>query len=512
MELNLSFGECLSTLLEAFNIKGAKLAKGINIDPSLVYKWLRDERVPSKDSPYIQLITSYLAEHLTSSVFEQIALNLAERPENVHGDEVIIKIKDILSNAQSYSVNSKYDENRKHKFKYNNIHLLNLPYAHGTDQINIIKGTKEVLACGVELIKRATFNVCSDTILISLNSNFFSIHCCNTYLSQYKEYIKAALNNGWSIIILVMLNENINSKEKNIFEDLILSFVSRKLYIYYCDKIPDNKFGNELLIVPKTGALYCFPTQSMSQVDTAFQFHSNESIKVLTDYFFQTVSSAKPLIKTYPSQYSTDFQKLIVDTEEQLGDRFAYKGDHSTITIPVKLYEKYLVNSSKRNNDIYERIYLHQKRIDAFETQIKYYKYKDIVYKESIEKLIFKKKYCFDEDYIFEGYVPEKKDIIAHVENIIHMLQKYSNYEVALINQKPHTSFCNTYWMVKAKSCVLMESMHNNAEINGVITEQRVVNIYHDYFLKIWDNISYVKKDKSRIIEWLKSLLLQVVD
>ena len=41
-----NFGECLSELIKVFNLNGSRLAKGINVDSSLVYKWLRNERVP----------------------------------------------------------------------------------------------------------------------------------------------------------------------------------------------------------------------------------------------------------------------------------------------------------------------------------------------------------------------------------------------------------------------------------------------------------------------------------
>ncbi|NLK35905.1 MAG: helix-turn-helix transcriptional regulator, partial [Gracilibacteraceae bacterium] len=67
MPFNETFGECLKKLLKIMNLKGSALAKGINVDPSLVYKWLRNERVPSYSSYHIDSITDFLMKCIINS-------------------------------------------------------------------------------------------------------------------------------------------------------------------------------------------------------------------------------------------------------------------------------------------------------------------------------------------------------------------------------------------------------------------------------------------------------------
>ena len=67
MPFNETFGECLKKLLKIMNLKGGTLAKGINVDPSLVYKWLRNERVPSYSSSYIDSIADFLMKCIINS-------------------------------------------------------------------------------------------------------------------------------------------------------------------------------------------------------------------------------------------------------------------------------------------------------------------------------------------------------------------------------------------------------------------------------------------------------------
>ena len=62
MKINKTFGECLKELIEIFNLNGSILAKGINVDSSLVYKWLRNERVPSYNSTHIDSIANFFVK------------------------------------------------------------------------------------------------------------------------------------------------------------------------------------------------------------------------------------------------------------------------------------------------------------------------------------------------------------------------------------------------------------------------------------------------------------------
>ena len=84
METCLTFGECLAAILNTLDLKCSKLAKEINVDPSLVYKWLRGERVPSYDTPYIELISNFISNKIINKYQRKAISDLLDK----HSTEV----------------------------------------------------------------------------------------------------------------------------------------------------------------------------------------------------------------------------------------------------------------------------------------------------------------------------------------------------------------------------------------------------------------------------------------
>lgn len=108
MKANSTFGECLAAILSALDLKCSKMAKEINVDPSLIYKWLREERVPSYDTPYIELISSYIANKISNSfqmeaITDLLKINGIEIKENSSA-EIKNKIIMWLQESQGYSL------------------------------------------------------------------------------------------------------------------------------------------------------------------------------------------------------------------------------------------------------------------------------------------------------------------------------------------------------------------------------------------------------------------------
>lgn len=554
MEINKTFGECLKKLMRIFNSKGSALARGINVDPSLVYKWLRNERVPSYNSSYISLIADYFEKCILNS-FQQESITKALREFDSQISDrdptsIMNAIRTCLLESQGYSIeicaNQTIADKKKAFSKAKNIpktldmpsdiicdsnvekHVANNYTSElsesdisgnppwDSDNVKIIEGHKEVLYSALSLLQSAPSKSDNndDTILITLNNSINLPENYEEYNVQWKHALFKALNKGWTIIFLVRLNDD-KKKIIRIIEDMQFALAIGKYRVYYY-KENDGFLANELIVVPNRGTLYCFSSRLKNQVDSAFLFQSKQSAKLLSEHFYQFFSSAKPLFHKYPSQITAEFQRKLIGIEENLGDRYVFKGGISTITIPMNLYDKYLKMSKKTKQEASLRSACHKRRLEAFKNQIKYYKYKDIWFKESIEELVNEKKYSLDQYYILENNIPDNEDIVRHLENAVNMLERYENYEVAIVSKNNYENISEICWMVKENSGVFIETFnpyirkktkhdYYNSEINVSVSEKEVINAFQDYFMMIWNEISYQEKQKKEVINWLKS-------
>ena len=547
MEKYSTFGECLAAILNALDLKCSKLAREINVDPSLIYKWLRGERVPPYDTPYITLISDYVARKISNSYQRETIIDLLDKHEigtpETNRMDIQNRIKLWLQEAQGYSMKLKKKASTRKRNNSDNVSSIagflnsidtkrneseagfkehdsdiNRNYFHSCDKIQVIKGRMEVLYSAIKLFNQAKKEPApdDDMILITFNSEMDILLDDKDLRYKWLHALYDALSYGWNIILQIKLNNNIQRTIK-IIEDLQILLSQGHLSIYYHKTNDDIFVLNELYIVPRTGALFCFSSNDGKQVDRAFWYHEKESIDALSSYFFQYLSFAKPLLKSYPSQKTIEYLQALTEAEEVPGSKYVFKNGLSTVTIPLSLYEKYLKLGNNTAQEISYRKFLHGKRLESFESQVKHYDFKDICFIESLERLVKSKKYSFDEYYMLEDRTPSNEDIICYLENIINLLRKHDNYEIAFVSEKDFKSMSNICWVVKGNSSVFIETLDkgkmagNNdslaSEMNFMVTEKSIVNAFQDYFHRIWDDIPDEYKNKRNSINLIQSLI-----
>jgi len=552
MSLNEAFGECLSELLSIMNLKGCALAKGINVDPSLVYKWLRNERIPSYSSSHIDSIADFLMKRIINSYQKtKIANALREYGFEIADDDpknIGNALRSYLFEAQGYSIevlaNNSISDKEKFQSKVKDLvkplsippymsgneslqksadgnntidlsaHSLSLDPASDSDRIIIITGIKEILYSSLALLQSAPCKPDSndDIILLTLNNSINQFYDYYEYGKQLKNAILTVIKKGWTVVLLVEL-KNGRKKIVKLIESLPSALASGKLRIYYYER--NNRLViNELFAVPGKGALYCFSSKLMNQMDSAFLFRSKLSIKLISEHYCQFFSSAKPLLHEYASYAKADFQLKITESEESLGNRYYFNGGFSSITIPMNLYEKYLKMCKMPKQEALLWLDYHRRRLTAFEAQICCFRYKDIVLKEAVKMLVREKKYLFTKNYILENCIPNDEDIACHLENIVNMLKTYGNYEIAFVSRNDCKSACRVLWMVKENCSAIFKAADINTQknlsydsgksvINALVTEKDVIYAIQEYFNNLWNELELNKKQKERTIKWL---------
>jgi len=63
---------------------------------------------------------------------------------------------------------------------------------------------------------------------------------------------------------------------------------------------------------------------------------------------------------------------------------------------------------------------------------------------------------------MLENRTISNEDIVCHLENLINMLRKYDNYEVAFVSKQDFISLSNICWLVKRNSGVFIETLNND--------------------------------------------------
>jgi hypothetical protein len=117
LKSNFKFGECLSLLLAILDISANRLSKTINVDSSLVNRWVNERRIPAYDSIYIEKISEYFAKNIHNSFqiqrLNELYLKICGNKETAESPKE--KIAKMLFEAQGFLLSVKETNQRRSK-------------------------------------------------------------------------------------------------------------------------------------------------------------------------------------------------------------------------------------------------------------------------------------------------------------------------------------------------------------------------------------------------------------
>lgn len=505
------FGQCLYLLLSALNISCNRLGKAINVDPSLVNRWIHEKRIPNYHTNHINNISEYLSNSILNSLQER---QLKEIIHSIHGAfekdvDIKYKIRKVLLECQCYSLENKkslHIENKKSKDdkvpSFNPIPL--------SKEDTIIIGNDNILNEGFSLIKNAIKETCTNnhTIYISFNINKHIVNNEN-HLNYLEKLFLKALKNGWSIVLLLNLDTTIDKSIRFINSNKPLMETGR-FHLYYFKKYNSIYLNTAAIIVPDFGALCCISSGITSEPDYAFSFKNKTAVDILKNAFNSAILEAsKPLIKHYNPYNNNEYDNLLVENDSFMGKGFLFKESFSLLTLPPNIFEKLLIQKNLSHSEMQKNRELYNKRLKGFLTNIKLYEHIDIYSMISLENLIKYRQISFNVFDSLGTVILQTEEVIDYLKNLVYLLKKHENYKIAFINRSNfNRNHINYNFKVKERHSVIIETwepLNNTPTMRISIDEPTFIKAFEDYFKEIWNEISPVYKDKSEIIKWLEN-------
>lgn len=523
------FGESLNHLLNALDISINRLSKAINVDSSLVNRWIHGKRIPSYNTPYIDSISEYLSKNILNTYQEQRVKELLVKfgVESDFDSKLKDTIKIVLLEAQGYSLECKrHDISGKKESKeeepiekvneYQDIKVLEDYYKEFnyeillSDKDKIIIGNKNIHAETVKLLETIADKTSDSIVYLSFNNEFSFDNNNIEDMLHIRDILLKAVDNGWCVKFLVRLSNNLNRTIRiiNYTKPLIKT---GKVIPYYIKKYDIFTSGKECIIVPEMGAISSYSTTPLTGVNCAFYFSNIVAINILQDYFISILkTSAHPLVKYYSKENLCDYGCRLLKYEEYFGNRYLYEYGFSTLTLPKKLYYKLLCRIKPLKKDAILEYNFYIKRLKSFQKNIQTFEYKDIYSIESIDMLLNKQQMIFYTSMGIELVSLEITDIIELLKNLIAMLKKYDHYHIAFMHPKKDESdlksdFC---YYIKERQGVLFETFDDTQvkrELVLSIDEPLANTAFVAYFKEVWDHIAPTNKEKPEIINWLQS-------
>lgn len=537
MQNSWDFGMCISTLLNILDISSNKLAKAINVDPSLISRWKTGKRKVSHESNHLKAMADYFSSKILNDYQKTNLINIISKFNLPISIECSSNIKEYIHILLILSLQSSKNEQIKNNnlrtsninymanqdFVVNNSHTKNICYpSHTIDNksaclqqcsftetgyisnFEMIIGHSNVINAGINLLKSLPKkpDYIKEPILITFLTELDSFSNFESTSLEWHNALLETQAKGWSINKLMNINENINRNMK-IINEFLVNIMSKKYHPYHLNKYDSIIKLREFIMIPSIGILVCLCSENADRIDSAFLIRDEQALSALKGALDLCINYSKPLITNRFAEQNIGLLTEIANYEELSGDRFTFNFSLNYIMIPLELVEKFSFSTKEKMSDkkIFKRDYQYKRMKKAFDKQIKNYKFLDIYSKVFIENLIKLSKSPLTQI--------EPSHILKLFENIIYMLKRYDNYNIGLLDSSNLRTLSNFSCMIKDSNVILTNYSDRNKRIINKswvsISEPNIVNTFKNYFEDLWDQIAPINKEKESVISWFES-------
>jgi hypothetical protein len=524
-----TFGVCLSELLTVKGWSASCLAKALNVDPSYTRRWIRGYRVPSIKSSYVKDITKCLCSDLNSASGRKLCEGYRSALSELgfKGSSSIDNlIEECLRDSQLYSL-SLSNEERIIKSSTSEDAFINLvmkigkteeppaylSYQNTYSQLctpGVIKGRQSVLYASISLLRAAAKSkqIKKGDVIITFQSDSYIFDGTPELEASFEKELSCTLENGWRVWHLIKLNKNLNRSMKLVKKIIERLWFDQKYTPVYFDQYGTTYPAEEAIIVQGIGALIYYSTTNSSSIDTALYINMPDALENLLSHYMLSIKRTKPLINVMTLE---EYFIHITENDKKPGSTYIIKNDLGLVTIPPKLWEKYVLRTLDPSENSLPHIERISSRLDSFHNQIAACSYMHICSMEAVEHLISNGEYIYDNVY----RKPTLEDIKEHIENVIYLLDKYENFEIGLISPIQKELLPPVFYEIKEDGNVIIEMW--NPDATGLersrrglylsISEKNLTNAFIDFYTEIWYRITPKYRDKSYVIQWFKKQL-----
>jgi hypothetical protein len=268
----------------------------------------------------------------------------------------------------------------------------------------------------------------------------------------------------------------------------------------------------DFMVVPGVGALLCLATRQASHIDAALFLPDGESLDVVRGHLDQLRIETPPLARSYPP-LSLAFVEAVTRLEEADGDWCMVLDGLSGHTVPVAVLEE---RAQALRTDDPEHlaaasafIRLQRRRLAAVRERLATYRFRDLVPRRAVERLVSTGIYAVDDFLLALGCPPETpSQRERHLRALLDLLD-HPNYELALLDDDERERMGTTFFAAKRGRGVLLDvwpspPQSGKGSVDVEIPDPVTAEAFCDYVGSMWSQLSSESTDKSSVRAWLQ--------
>ena len=516
----IKFDSCLKYLLSALDVSVSRLSKTINVDSSLVNRWVSGKRIPAYHSAYIEKITEYLAQNTINSFQKEKIVAFMEKSGLPYSTDKSYKeqLRLLLLEAQGFSLEQKRMEKLE---KRKDILSPSAEASRNAEMSSLGFSPEDKLIFGRNRILMSALNILDVMAGFSQVKNLRLILSLSQgsnplFLDPYwLHHASARLDKDTEIILLIPGYDDIK-KLITLLKNYCFSGIVKKCTIYYLKKHDLLTTKRDLMLSPEAGMLSCFPADHEKKHEWAMLFKNKMAVEFYSSYMRALIKEmTRPLFLSCMQGNAACYFRSRYDSEGHEGPRYLLQKHINPMLLTESLFQKYLKAKVLSPEKRHEELTLFQKYHQIFIHNLKCFGSMDLFYIESHSVLSPTEPLIIDGPLGACRLLLDDNDKLELLENMVELLQTHEKYQAAFIPLHYMDRLLESQVQIAVKSRYLafmeVEAVPSSP-VRYIADDPLVLQALEDYIREIWSLTSPAYRMKDATIAYLKSLIAPLKD
>ncbi len=534
------FEQKLNTLMHLFKLSNSKLARGINVDPSLVSRWRSGERRMSSNSPHVPAIASYFL-HLNAYHYQRDYLDriLHQKRTGIHqlgeADRIRILAEWLVSNdpLRLPDMDDSEGQSARNTEIINSLATLmnttvarkavpgaqthssgqpfntSLPLPRGlVQQHELFEGRQGMRLASTRLLQQVIGSEKPVGIFLTSEDAMDWMTEDPAYTSHWSTLMRQVLQKGHQITIIHIVNRG----QDELMKALALwtpLHLAGNIRSFYAPNHMEQPVRRTLFVVSEQLAIVGYHTGDRSDKDKTFLYQDIETVRHFENIFKAHLSACKPLFSAYSQRNFRQFIEALHECQLEEGTFSHIRHQFNAMILPTdRLMSLLPANGTVAGRQVQTEV---DRQSRYFFQSLATSRYIDILPFNILDRIRKERSLELTSGSLLQN-VPDtiRGDILVlYLQNLIAILKSEDNYELLFSTGNSDLEKLSLDIALKENKVVFVSSPDSGAAnpIMMLLNESRLLHSFHIMVDEIIEKIPSGLKSKPDVIRLLESLL-----
>lgn len=432
----MTFNEKLDLIMNITSTTNSVLARAISIDPSLVSRLRRGNRIPSKNQNYITAMSDFFARNCTTE-YQKAALEEILQKDLPTNNSELTALIDAWFLEEIMPINSVAN----FMDGLTNFQFAKVPSELDTDSLtvnaneqsgdNVFYGADGKRNAVIRFLSLVIKRKSPTTLYLFSEENIEWLTEDPKFTVKWAALLFKVIQNGNKIKIIHVINRNLDEMLLGIEKWLPL-YMTGAIEPYYYPKSRDGIFKRTLFIALDTAVVTSSSVGDGVKSAANFFYTDKNTIAALTEEYQEYFSLCRPLMRIFTPNNPGNYPSVLTEFEEEEGHSVLKADMFSAITMPFDVAES--ICSRIDDNNRSKMLSYHQNRLKRFENSLQNHYFTEIVPIPDLRtiqsgKAMVNFPHMFTHNPVF--YTPI--EFSKHLQHIVELLETFDTYNVHLV-------------------------------------------------------------------------------